>query len=86
MEPSKVGDAICRLRNLFRVLEGLPGVTNAWETLVSNYQVSGKQAHDAHLVAIMLVYGVRQLLTFNGADFKRYDSIEVISPASLTAM
>jgi len=60
-----------RLRKTFNVLEGLPGVSDTWENLVGKHLVLGKQAHDANLVAIMLVYGVNQILTFNGADFKR---------------
>ncbi len=51
--------------------------SGTWETLVSKHQILGKQAHDANLVAVMLVYGVRELLTFNGADFKR-EFLEVI--------
>jgi predicted nucleic acid-binding protein len=61
-----------RLRRTFHVLEGLPGVSDTWETLVGKHQILGKQAHDANLVAITLVHGVKQLLTFNAADFKRF--------------
>jgi len=71
------------LRDLFRVLEGKPGIAEAWEKLVSGHLVSGKQAHDAHLVAVMKVHGVRRILTFNGADFRRYGSVEVIAPFSI---
>jgi hypothetical protein len=35
------------------------------------------------LVAIMNVYGLRDLLTFNGADFTRYTPINVIEPAAI---
>jgi predicted nucleic acid-binding protein len=65
------------------VLEGKAGVAEAWEMLVSSHLVSGKQAHDAHLVAVMSVHGVRRILTFNGADFRRYSSVEVIAPSSI---
>ncbi len=71
------------MRRAFQVLEGASGIADAWEKLVSEYLVLGKQAHDANLVATMLVHGVRRLLTFNGDDFKRYVSVEVISPASV---
>jgi predicted nucleic acid-binding protein len=71
------------LRDLFRVLEGKPGIADAWEELVSGHLVSGKQAHDAHLVAAMNVHGVRRILTFNRADFRRYDPVEVIEPSSI---
>ncbi len=42
--------------------------------------VGGKQIHDANIVATMLAYGERRLLTFNVADFRRYvDHIELVS-------
>ena len=33
---------------------------------------SGKQVHDANIVATMLAHGVGRLLTFNVADFQRF--------------
>jgi hypothetical protein len=33
----------------------------------------------------MNVYGIHRILTFNGADFRRYPGIEVIEPAMLSA-
>jgi predicted nucleic acid-binding protein len=40
--------------------------------LLQTYPGSGKQVHDANLVAAMLVHGIRRLLTFNGSDFRRF--------------
>lgn len=57
-------------------------MADLWQSLVARHLVSGKQAHDAHLVAAMNVYGVRRILTFNANDFSRYDSVEVIEPLS----
>ena len=34
--------------------------------------VAGKQVHDANIVATMMAHGERQLLTFNGSDFRRF--------------
>jgi len=48
--------------------------------LVVMYQVTGKKIHDARLVAVMTVHAVQALLTFNGADFKRFPNIQVLSP------
>ncbi len=70
-----------RLAGTFRLLEGKPGVAAAWEALVVRHGISGKQAHDAHLVAIMQVYEVTDILTFNGSDFRRYPGIQVLDPA-----
>ena len=42
--------------------------------------VGGKQIHDANIVATMLAYGERRLLTYNAADFHRYgDRIELVA-------
>jgi predicted nucleic acid-binding protein len=68
------------LKQLFTVLDETPAVFARWEQLVVQYQVVGKTAHDARLVAAMLVHGVNRLLTFNTPDFQRYPGITVISP------
>jgi predicted nucleic acid-binding protein len=55
-----------------------------WERIVLQYQVSGKQAHDARLVAAMIVHDVTHLLTFNTADFKRFTTITTVNPQSIS--
>jgi predicted nucleic acid-binding protein len=72
---------LTRLRSLFHLLEGAAGIADSWQRLVKQYQVSGKQVHDAHLVAAMQVYGLQKILTFNGDDFKRYPGTFVLNPA-----
>ena len=56
-----------------------------WERIVSQHQVSGKQVHDARLVAAMMSHRVTHILTFNTADFTRYTEITVVQPQSLTS-
>lgn len=68
---------------MFVVLEDTPKIFPEWERLVVVHQVIGKQAHDARLVAAMLVHDVTHLLTFNTADFKRYSEVTVVDPASV---
>lgn len=53
--------------------------------LLSQYNVVGKQVHDARLVAMLLVWQVDRLLTFNDRDFRRYEpeGIAISTPASL---
>ena len=51
-----------------------------WQRLVTSYRVSGKNVHDARLVAAMVVHGVTKILTFNDADFTRYAEISVLDP------
>src|SRR5262245_57470637 len=54
-----------------------------WRRLVLAHSVQGVQVHDAMLVAVMNVHGIKRLLTFNDADFKRYSGIIVLSPADV---
>ena len=74
---------LATLRNLFVVLADSDAVLADWERLVVQHLVIGKQAHDAHLVASMLVHRVTHLLTFNDSDFKRFAEITVINPNGL---
>jgi len=69
------------LDDLFPLLEGKSGVAAAWERLVGEHLVLGKHAHDAHLVAIMQIYAVTDILTFNVAGFRRLPGIQVLDPA-----
>ncbi len=82
MQPAAAIVEIQRLRRTFQVLEGLLGISDTWEKLVGQHLILGKQAHDANLVATMLVHGVKRILTFNGSDFKRFDWLEIIEPAN----
>jgi len=71
---------IAKLKGLFRILDDTPAILPAWEKLVVKYQVSGKNGHDARLVAGMIVHGIDRILTFNKIDFQRYQEIAVLSP------
>jgi len=71
---------IGRLRRLFVLLPELP-LQSEWEKLVVQYQVTGKNSHDARLVAAMRVHQVNQILTFNGDDFARYADLTVLDPS-----
>lgn len=63
----------------FTVFNDDPGVTEQLLELAEAVSVSGKQIHDANIVATMLVNDVHELLTHNVSDFKRFSSfIEII--------
>lgn len=68
----------------FMLLSDTPDIFSEWQRLVELHKVKGRQAHDARLVAAMIVNGVSHLLTFNDADFKRYGEITVINPQTVT--
>jgi predicted nucleic acid-binding protein len=71
------------LKDLFPLLPEPDAVFERWEELVTMYRVSGKNTHDAHIVATMRLNGVKEILTFNVADFARYSEISAIYPATL---
>jgi hypothetical protein len=74
---------LARLKRFFIVLAGSGLVFSEWERLVIDHRVSGKKAHDAHLVAIMNLNAVTHILTLNAADFSRYPGITVLDPRLL---
>lgn len=51
-----------------------------WKELVLRNQVAGKQVHDACLVAVMVDYGIRRILTYNTRHFLRFADIETLHP------
>lgn len=71
------------LKNLFNVLPEL-ALLDEWEKLVIRYSVSGKNTHDARLVAAMKVHGIDSTLTFNIQDFSRYGEISVLDPLAVS--
>ncbi len=73
---------IRKFRRLFKFYDDKFGIFDEWENLVAKYQVSGKNVHDARLVAAMIKHNFTHLLTFNGKDFKRFGEIIVIDPQS----
>ena len=69
-----------RLISVLEMLEDGPVVTDRLLALCRKVSVGGRRIHDANIVATMLAYGERRLLTFNTADFRRYgDRIELLS-------
>ncbi len=73
---------IARLKILFPLLPELP-LLHEWERIVVLHKVSGKNSHDARLVAAMTVNGIANILTFNVQDFARYKDIFVLDPRTV---
>ncbi len=65
MDSAITAQEIGRLQRLFHLLVYTPEVPEAWQRLVVEQGIAGKQTHDAHLVAIMRVNAVSSILTFN---------------------
>ncbi|MHB8500410.1 MAG: type II toxin-antitoxin system VapC family toxin [Candidatus Acidiferrales bacterium] len=81
--PEEVLQEVGSMEKLLNLLPDVPAIYTAWKQLVSTYRIHGVKVHDARLVAIMNVYSVESILTFNSVDFERFKSITVIHPSSL---
>jgi predicted nucleic acid-binding protein len=82
--PKFVLNEVGKIEQVLTLLPDSPAAYEEWKRLVATYAVSGAKVHDARLVAIMNVHGVRRLLTFNTADFARFE-IEAIHPSAVVA-
>jgi len=71
LPPSVVEAQAEKFKQKFLLLLETPAIFPAWEALVQSAGVTGKQVHDARLVAICHVYGVSHILTFNVRHFAR---------------
>ena len=68
------------MEGFFTLLPDRPEIHTEWRRLTVTHEVTGRQVFDARLAASMLVHGVPQILTFNVADFQRYEGIDAIHP------
>jgi predicted nucleic acid-binding protein len=69
-----------RLLRSFLLLDDPPGLVNEWRRLVNTHACVGKVAHDARLVAAMVLHRIVDLLTFNAGDFHRFSGLSVQVP------
>lgn len=69
-----------RFRNLFQVVDESSATIERLADLLREVPSFGKQIHDAHIVATMLVHSVPSLLTHNVRDFARYSRFIEILP------
>lgn len=85
LTPAHAERLVRRLRMLFPVLPDIPAIFEEWLHLVAAANVSGRQAHDARLVAVMRTHGITHILTFKVRDFLRFQpfGITVIHPADV---
>jgi PIN domain len=77
-QTTTVADQI--LRSFEQAFSRLPEpaeIYDRWRELVVRFGVSGVKVHDARLVALMLANDVVRVLTFNTADFRRYEVLGI---------
>lgn len=83
-----VADTERLVRVIERDFEFLPDsgeVHDRWRALLVAHNVQGVQVHDARLAASMYVHGVRQILTMNVRDFRRFNGLRVTHPVEVRA-
>jgi len=80
---SRTGEDLEELGNLFTLLTDKETIFENWRSLVIQYQVLGKNAHDTRLVAAMQCHGIDRVLTLNPRDFQRYPGLHIYTPESL---
>ena len=74
------------LKPVGEVLQESTALYDTWEKIVVQYGVQGKSAHDARLVAAMMVHTIEAILTFNKNHFTRYTGITLLTPAEIVAI
>ena len=73
------------IEGLLTLLPDSPAIYGEWKRLVAVHKVVGTKVYDARLVAVMSVYQVQSILTFNKGDFVRYRSVAVLDPFQVSA-
>lgn len=82
LSPDEAAQEVGNTEKLLTLLPEVPAIYGAWKQIVTASKVLGVKVHDARLVAIMRVYTVESILTFNTADFERF-GVGTIHPSSL---
>lgn len=72
-----------RLLQTHTLLTEPANILAQWLDVVENYGVSGRQVWDARVATVMKHHAVQHLLTFNTADFERYDFLQVVDPSAV---
>jgi predicted nucleic acid-binding protein len=84
LSPQEVLNEIAGFEKLFSLLPDVPEIYTEWKRVVATHNVQGVKVHDARLVAIMTVYSLDSLLTFNSSDFARFSNITAIHPSFIS--
>jgi predicted nucleic acid-binding protein len=84
--PSDAHNELLKMKRVFRLLPETRTIYEIWEGLIKDRAIAGKPAHDARMVAMMLLHDVKQLLTFNVDDFQRFSEITVRHPSDLLGL
>ena len=81
MSTDEVLKEVNSIERLLTLLPDVPGIYAEWKRLVARHNVQGVKVYDTRLVALMTLYSVDSILTFNLSDFKRYSTIATLDPS-----
>ncbi|NKC15798.1 MAG: hypothetical protein GKR94_27440 [Gammaproteobacteria bacterium] len=73
--PEVVIERVRYLEERFQVADDTTAVTGQLVKLMGDFQIGGKQVHDANIVASMLANNIPCLLTRNVKDFERFGGV-----------
>jgi len=83
MSPEEALQEVSNIEKSLTLLPDVPAIYTAWKQIVAAHKVKGVKVYDARLAAIMNVYAVESVLTFNSVDFERFTNVRAIQPSSL---
>jgi len=69
-----------QIESMFSLAPDSEATHREWRRIVVADGVSGVQVHDARLIAVMRIHGIKYLLTLNPSDFRRYSDVVVVPP------
>ena len=81
MKTDEVLKEIEIIERVFNLLPDVPGIYPEWKRIVAQSRVERAQVFDARLVAVMNLYSIGHILTFDVKDFQRYANVEILDPA-----
>lgn len=85
MSPHEALQEVAGIERSLSLLPDVPAIYPVWKQIVRDHQVQGVKVYDARLVAVMQVYALGGILTFNDGDFQRYRAIHAIHPGAVGA-
>ena len=83
MAPAVADGELSKVTSALDVLYDSPAIMTELRRLIVAHDVAGKSVHDTRLVAAMNVNGIKEIATFNGHDFSRFNMISVFDPSKL---
>lgn len=83
LSSTEVQSSLMLLERQFEIITEDRDTYERWLALIVRFRVSGRQVHDARLVAHMLSRNIPYILTSNIKDFARYGEITAVDPQEL---